>query len=342
MSYTKTFTKTISVHYSGSVSYPKSESGGTVHYSGTAHETVHVNIEVQTDPFDNSIDRCNSTVNTLTGAIVAAETAEVLSIKENANKLGQTITDGFFKTVKSEITQQITELESRVNALAIHMHELAKRCADKQRQMSEDYRRITSRYEKLFQDLNHELDTRIHALDKPAFDFTDHSSNTADRGVATDMITTASIASAEGSSLMAHIESARAKRQVMVTLGKAEQFLHVQKNVEQVLEHSLLDAPGNGQKYVPVCYIETVHTPSSHNHDIYPSDFLPQSHRNNIIQQPASLNWTGKVNDNDAEQVQMYYNYRVSEMDHDNRHDERVRECMSKLFNLSDTHTPNE
>ena len=55
MSYSRNYSTTIAVHYSGSVSYPASEHGGSVSYSGTAYETVNVEVRVDTDPFDASV-----------------------------------------------------------------------------------------------------------------------------------------------------------------------------------------------------------------------------------------------------------------------------------------------
>lgn len=95
MSYTRSFTKTIAVHYSGSVSYPASQSGGTTSYSGTAYETVTVNVNVDTDPFDASVAQCNTGVGMLTGSVVATEAAQVASIGEAAQKVGSTIVKGF-------------------------------------------------------------------------------------------------------------------------------------------------------------------------------------------------------------------------------------------------------
>ena len=46
MGYRRSFTKEIPVHYRGSVSYPASQSGGSVSYSGTTYETVHVSVYV--------------------------------------------------------------------------------------------------------------------------------------------------------------------------------------------------------------------------------------------------------------------------------------------------------
>ena len=166
MSYRRSFHKTIVVHYSGSVSYsyPASQNGGsgTAHYSGTAYEDVQVNIDVETTPFDNSVAHCNNSVNVLTGAVVATEAAQVASIDSNAKKIGSTIVEGFFKTIRSEISQQISELSSRLDATLMHLHKMAKRCVEKQKQMESDYNGVSNRYMKIFDDLNNELANRIY------------------------------------------------------------------------------------------------------------------------------------------------------------------------------------
>ena len=128
MSYTRHFSKTITVHYSGSVSYPASQSGGTKSYSGSTKETIHFNVTVDTDPFDESVEHMKDGVDLLTGSVAATEAAQVSSIRENSARIGQTIISGFFKTVKSDISQQITELRTRTDALLVQLNELAKRC----------------------------------------------------------------------------------------------------------------------------------------------------------------------------------------------------------------------
>ena len=102
MSYSRSFTRTVAVHYSGSksVSYPASQNGGSmsVSYSGTAYEDVEVNIHVDTDPFDASEERCNDHVNGLTASVGVMNAAQCAAIAENADKVSQTIIDGFFNT----------------------------------------------------------------------------------------------------------------------------------------------------------------------------------------------------------------------------------------------------
>ena len=79
MSYTESFSRSIAVHYSGTVTvnYPASEHGGstTASYSGTAYEQVDVDIHVDTAPFDASVANCNNHVNGLTASVGAMNTA---------------------------------------------------------------------------------------------------------------------------------------------------------------------------------------------------------------------------------------------------------------------------
>ena len=124
MSYRRSFTKTIPVHYSGTeyatVSTGEGSKTVSVHYSGTVYETVTVNVNVDTDSFENSVDRCNGTVNVLTGSVAATQAAQVASIRENSRKVGETIIQGFFTTVQSEISQQIMEISSRIATESPH------------------------------------------------------------------------------------------------------------------------------------------------------------------------------------------------------------------------------
>lgn len=175
MSYTRTYRERIAVHYSGTVSYnyPASQNGGsgTAHYSGTEYEDVNVSIEVDTEPFDNSVEHCNTNVNLLTGAVVATEAAQIVSIDKNSKKVAETIITGFFGYIRSEISQQIAELSQNIDAQLMHLKELAQSCLAKKKQMEGDFTRISSRYIKIFDDLNNELSNRIYELDKPTFVF---------------------------------------------------------------------------------------------------------------------------------------------------------------------------
>lgn len=101
MSYSRRFSRTVSVHYSGTVSYPASQTGGSVSYSGTAHELVEVDVHVDTGAFDASVAHCNNSVSGLTASVGAMNAAQCLAIRQNADKISKSIIDGFFSTVRT-------------------------------------------------------------------------------------------------------------------------------------------------------------------------------------------------------------------------------------------------
>ena len=116
-------------------------------------EVVDVNICVDTDEYDKQSAITANNVTLLTGSVVATESAQVESIHENAQKIAKTIVKGFFSTVKSDISTQITEQYHRVEALLVHLKTQAEELNRKQMQMEKDYHRTAARYSKIFTDL---------------------------------------------------------------------------------------------------------------------------------------------------------------------------------------------
>lgn len=237
MSYTRHFSRSITVHYSGSVSYPASQSGGTRSYSGSVTETVHFNVTVDTDPFDHSVDTLEHGVDLLTGSVVATEAAQVKSIADNSRKVGQTIISGFFKTVRSDISQQITELSTRIDALLLQLKSFADRCHDKQRQMKEDYNRLSSRYIKIFDDLNHELENRIYAIDQPVFAFQRLADSVGSTPV--QAIGTATVTATEQAHLHSILSVSRLKHLAAETIDDGRHFLNIQYDTDNLLTQCL-------------------------------------------------------------------------------------------------------
>lgn len=335
MGYRRSFTKRIAVHYSGSVSYPASQSGGSVSYSGTAYEDVTVNVNVATEPFDNSVVRCNTHVGTLTGAVVATEAAQVASIRENARKVGQTIIDGFFKTVRSEISQQISELTSRINATLLHLHELGKRCVDKQRQMESDYNRISSRYLKIFDELNSELKNRIYELDRPTFVFRAESDQSAARFVEGREVSSTLVSGREESALQARIAASRSKKQAQDTIGEINRFLQRQKQLDRLLHHCILDEDRASSVYVPVCWVETTSERDVIDRRLYQPEGVPAIPQPTFEELLAAEEWS-EIPREQVEHIRRFFNREVSEhYAATDPHTNRVKECITRMFNIS-------
>lgn len=336
MSYSRSFTKRIAVHYSGSVSYPASQSGGRVSYSGTQYENVVVNINVDTDSFDSSVKQCNNSVGVLTGAVVATEGAQVLSIKKNAQKIGQTIIDGFFKTVRSEISQQIMELKNQIESTLLHLHGLAKRCIDKQHQMETDYSRLSVRYMKIFEEMNSELKNRIYEIDKPVFVAKQLCDKNASRYSSTDLVGTVAISSGENSRLEAMISASVAKKRTLDTLEVVHTFLEKQKRTENILQNCILQDDYSGEYYIPVCYMETSNKDRQIERKIYRPETVSQINEKDLTETLSGKEWQNCRTQHDTEQIKIHFNAELSSYyaTLTSEHDNRVKDCISRLFKI--------
>jgi hypothetical protein len=332
MSYSKSFTKTIPVYYSGSKTVSVGDSTTTVHYSGTVYEQVTVNVNVDTDSFDHSIHECNGSVGVLTGSVVATEAAQVGSIREKSRQIGRTIIDGFFSTVQSEISQQIVELTSQIEATLIHLKEMAQRCISKQKQMEVDYCRLASRYSTIFEDLNKELENRIYEIDRPTFKFKEMSDQSACRVIGTDMASTVAVSGPENAHLEALIGASITKKQAQTAIDKANVFLTKQKRTERLLETCSIRESLNAVYHAPVCFIETCGVNSSIGRNIYSSDIVDKSRHTELMEHMGALDYNRTEADKSSlkkcfcDEVAAKYAYA-------NPHDERVRDYITILFN---------
>ncbi len=330
MGYHQRFSRTIYIHYSGSISYPASEHGGTKSYSGTASENVDVDIYVDTDPFDRSVNNCNNAVSGLNASVVTMSAAQVAAIDANAKKVGATIVNGFYTTVKSEISQQITELRSNVDATLLRLNELSKQCADKQRQMQSDYARITSRYMKIFAELDNECKNRIFELDRPTFLFKRTTDQISERATCNDLVTTAAVSGSENSAVGARIEASYTKRRALETLGRANAFLSLQRRTENVIAQSTFADNAYGLYYAPVCYVETKDNQKFDRY-AYSPEYLSKLDNAKLVEQIRDLKM--ESSDKDAKQLQTNFNQVVSAHYADAMgHDARVRDYVTRLF----------
>ena len=339
MSYRRSYSERIAVHYSGSktVSYPASQHGGstTVHYSGTEYETINVNIEVDTNPFDRSVAGCNSSVNLLTGAVVATEAAQLVSIEKNAKKVAGTIVKGFFDYIRSDISQQVMELSQRIDAQLLHLRELAKNCVAKQKQMETVYNRISSRYLKIFDDLNNELGNRIFELDKPAFVFKNNIDKHADRTSDNDLVSTVAVFGKESGDLQAKISASIAKKLTLEAINQSSLFLWKQKKLQSTINRSMLNENYSATCFSPVCFIETNGEKNQINKNVYQPDFLPKINQNEMFENFKVQNWISASKEQ-KENIKRYFNSEVSNIYTSNsQHDERVKNMIVKIFDVN-------
>ena len=267
MSYTQSVSREVpysgSVAYSGTVSYPASEHGGSTSYSGRTEYSgtvpVTVNVTVETSAFDGSINRVNSSLDGLTGSVVAMNSAQCMSIANAANKVAESVTKGFFGMIRSEISQNLSLLYNQIQSSMGLITDRYEHIIQTQKNMDADYKRTRERYTKIFQDLNDELYRRIHRLDEKAFLLSEKIHREQLGKVQTDFVadTVEKSLDSGGVDKMLHIGHTKdSTRETLKGIhGYISQELVYSRKINSILKEVHIDE--EDQLCVPVVYMET-------------------------------------------------------------------------------------
>jgi hypothetical protein len=220
---------------------------------------VEVAINVDTRPFDASVGGFARTVNSLSQVVVATGSAHAAAIVENGRRVADAVLNGFFTLVRSELTQQTTELRIRCESLALKLNDMMSACRAKKTQMENDYGRIASRYTALFQDLDRELSHRIRAIDGTAFDLHSEASAVCGRPLAGTASTVASVASGEDSLARAGLGVCVLRSRGLKMLQAAGEYLASERMLNDGLRAILRPRSAEAPEtlYVPVLFVES-------------------------------------------------------------------------------------
>lgn len=254
MSYRRSYTGY--VHYSGTVSYPASQNGGSVSYSGT--EPVYITIDVDTNAFDASVDHCTDAVNALTGAVVATEAAQVESKRRASKQIASSIVKGFFEYVGADLSQKIKELASKCESLFFALMGHKENCLSKSKQMQDDYNRISKRYSKIFEDLDKETVSRIEVLDRPTFQFAETAQNLIDRNSNTELLGISTISANESIKLETVLSCSHVKQQASILLAKANNYLQGTYRLANSVRDMLDESQVEEEILLPIMFVESV------------------------------------------------------------------------------------
>lgn len=169
MSYSRSARTHITVSGSRTVSYPASQHGGTttVHFTETVPVTV--NVYVDTEKFDDTVVDTSRRVDLLTGAVIAMDEAQRLTIEESSKKISDRMIDGFYSLINSDLSMQKAENQSTLQAKFTMLMTLSKDMAQKYERMNDDLAKLQRHYHKIFSGLDEDLAKRIKMLDKNAF-----------------------------------------------------------------------------------------------------------------------------------------------------------------------------
>lgn len=330
MSYRRSYTGY--VHYSGTVSYPASQNGGSVSYSGS--EPVYITIDVDTNAFDASVGHCNNAVNALTGAVVATEAAQVESKRQASKQIASTIVKGFFDYVGADLSQKIKELSSKCESLFIALMGHKDNCLSKSKQMQDDYNRISKRYSKIFEDLDKETVSRIEVLDKPTFQFAESAQKLVDRNSNTELLGISTISANENIKLETVLSCSHVKQQASVLLDKVNCYLQGTYRLANSVRDMLDDSQAENDILLPVMFVESVKNIENKETRIIGTDdsFTPSGDavdstlRSKFMSK--DVEW-GNMNSNDFDKVISYLNAEVQS----DQMDDRTLKTMLGLLN---------
>ncbi len=123
---------------------------------------------VDTSEMADSLRDVSNHVNGVTTAVVAMQAAVIYAEKAAAERICKNVDLGFYSLIRSQISQKIAALRSKVDSRMLEMRQQSVSLAGVRTRMERDFAMIAARYTKLFQSLDASLRTRVYELDHAA------------------------------------------------------------------------------------------------------------------------------------------------------------------------------
>jgi hypothetical protein len=293
-------------------------------------------ITVDTSPMANSLDHVNSNVRDVTSSVVAMQSAVVIAQQRASEQICQNVDTGFFVLMKSQFDQKIAAVSSKMLS-TMQLMETFKGDIDKIMViMQDDYERIKARYFKHFSSLDKALETRIHELDKRAYEI---SRNYKMSQFKTGSEVIKAICYSNDTQ-MVNVKQANAtvKSKSTKSIGvMAENVIEQMKysdSVQSILKEIEFEAPR--EEYVPVIFAETdsmMSEDSSVKNVVTSTEAafsVNSKYLNQLKESSENFSWK-EINDAEFEPIKTSFQQKVnSEVS-----DERVAREMLRLFDES-------
>jgi hypothetical protein len=256
MSYTQRFQDSIHVAGTTSASYPASERGGTMQVSYSRNVSLDITVDVETGDFDSSVAHCNRSIDGLTGSVVAMNAAQCAAIQQTAGDISQSLIDGFFGTIRMELSQQLQALDSAIKAGFGLIQEQGKAVSEQKKTLETDYNRISSRYVAIFQDLDNECYKRIYALDKNSFNLAQNVQKKLLLETSTDITAKNLLGIQDESSSKSMMMTSRINRLTDDVLKTLRNYINQETTIAALINSFMINEPiaGKMTEYVPVIW----------------------------------------------------------------------------------------
>ena len=340
MSYQRSFHSSVTVSGSVSISYPASQHGGVRSASYSKTVPIDINIYVDTDDFDNSVNSVNGYIDLLTGAVTALDAAECEVIDESSKKISNAMIDGFFSTIKSDITTQKAEMSSELKAKFALLMNLNKDVIQKHERMDDDISKLRKHYFTIFSGLDDDLKRRIQRIDEPSFKLNEIRNNVINNpykaGVSFSVSQTK-----ENLYVNNLLVNARLKKKTLDVISTISNYIEKSKiynnAINQLFNNENIEK--TSKLYIPVIYA------SYKNDDIKYNVFVPEKYNNKeisdkLVEYMTSDNNNSWTNYNDAEfnaVEQEFIHYMENNVDSnvDSNVQKRINDEIIKMWNTN-------
>jgi len=178
------------------------------------------------------------------------------------------------------------------------------------------------------------LENRIFELNKPAFVFKNDNDKHTIRTIGNDLVSTVTVFGSEGGGLQAKISASVAKKRALDAINQANIFLWKQKKLQATINRSMMSENITATRFSPACFIETNSEKNQIGKSVYIADFLPKTNPNELIEKFQKQSWAAATKEQ-KENIQRYFNSEVNAYASNNKHDERVKEMIVKIFNVN-------
>lgn len=139
---------------------------------------AHFDCVVDTRPMAREIESVSHKINNTTAAVVAMQAAVIKAEEDAANLVCNNVNRGFHALIHSQISQKIAHLQSDVDSHLMKLNQHCKQLVAIKDRMQRDYNMLKSRYTKLFNGINKNLQIRVYELDKPTINLAVRDSST--------------------------------------------------------------------------------------------------------------------------------------------------------------------
>ena len=142
----------------------------------------YIPCNLDTTPMAIEIGNVSNNIQNTTNAVVAMNAAVIAAEAKSAKDISTNVNRGFFALINSQISQKIANKRSRVEALLMKLANQKRRLVSIRSSMEREYNRISSRYLRLFGNINKEMENRMKLIDLPVFELADkHVASTNNR-----------------------------------------------------------------------------------------------------------------------------------------------------------------